>query len=69
VEEQFGRKMKVPIFCETEGCPNSGKVVNWVTNIPVEDLDLFYEGYDGSEEADYCNICGELGVAEDPEPG
>jgi len=68
MDGQATHKMKVPIVCETDGCPNYGKTINWVTNIPEEDLDLFYEGYDESEPADYCQLCGEWGVAEDPVP-
>lgn len=37
-----------------------------ISGIPIRDLDLFYEGYNGSAKEDYCSICGELGVAEDP---
>ena len=65
--QTFG-KAKAPIFCETEGCWNCGRMINLVSNIPVEDLDLFYEGYDESEPADSCNVCGELGVLGEPEP-
>ncbi len=27
---------------------------------------MFYEGYDDSDEADFCKTCGEWGVAESP---
>ena len=54
----------VPIVCENPQCKNLGCVVNIVSDI--DDIDLFYAGYDGSSDADYCRFCGELGVAEDP---
>ncbi|WP_424948176.1 hypothetical protein [Candidatus Spongiihabitans sp.] len=47
-------------------CKNFDRLVNVVTEVDIADMDLFYEGYDGSEDVDYCQICGELGVAEDP---
>lgn len=65
---------KIRIVCETESCKNFGKTINTVeVDVPPEELkeklDLFLENYGtGSEDdADYCNECGELGVAQDPE--
>lgn len=58
--------LQIPIVCENNKCNNYGKIINIVSEINVDDIDLFYENYDGSVEDDYCPICGELGVAEDP---
>lgn len=58
-------ELKTPIICENNQCENYGNLVNLVYGIKLEDVDLFYENYDGSGEYDYCPICGELGVAED----
>ena len=60
------QKLVVPIICENALCQNSGKLVNRVYGINTSEIDLFYENYDGSIEEDYCPICGELGIAEDP---
>jgi hypothetical protein len=60
------RQLEIPIVCENEQCPNFGKTINVISEIAAEDIDLFYEDYDGSVEYDYCPICGELGVAKDP---
>ncbi|WKZ51201.1 MAG: hypothetical protein QY329_00445 [Anaerolineales bacterium] len=60
------RQVKIPIVCENGQCSNFGGTINVISEIAAEDLDLFYENYDGSVEYDYCPICGELGVAEDP---
>lgn len=60
------RQIKIPIICENNQCPNLGKAINIVSEIAIEDIDLFYENYDGSANEDYCSICGELGIAEDP---
>ncbi|HET6201763.1 MAG TPA: hypothetical protein VFI25_03045 [Planctomycetota bacterium] len=59
---------EIPIWCETEGCPNHGDIVNVVLDVAGEDLDSFYESYDGSEPADFCRACGKLGIAGDPVP-
>ena len=58
--------MKIPNVCETTGCANEGRAVNIVSGIPDSEIDLFYESFDGPDEADYCPLCGALGVAEDP---
>jgi hypothetical protein len=58
--------VKIPILCLTPGCPHEGQAINVVSEIPEHELDLFFEGFDGSEEADYCPLCGALGVAETP---
>jgi hypothetical protein len=58
------KQVAVPIICENPRCPNFGQIINVVSEI--EDIDLFYENYDGSVSEDYCIVCGELGVAEDP---
>ncbi len=55
-----GKEIEIPIVCETAQCENSGKLVNTVSGIRFEDLDLFYENYDDSVEQDHCPICGEL---------
>mgnify|MGYP000079575518 CR=1 FL=1 len=60
------RHVEIPIVCENERCLNFGQTINVISGITMEDIDLFYENYDGSVEYDYCQICGELGVAEDP---
>lgn len=59
----------IPITCGNSRCRNFNHLVNVVSGVPLEKLDLFYESYDGSESADYCPACGELGVAEDPDDG
>ena len=59
-------KIKIPIVCETPGCSNGGLLINVISEVPIADMDLFYESYDGSDDADYCVICGELGIAQDP---
>lgn len=59
-------KIEIPIICENTQCRNFGKVINLISGIAIEDLDLFYENYDGSVEEDECPVCGEIGVAEDP---
>lgn len=56
--------LKAPVICENPECNSFGCVVNMISDI--DDIDLFYAGYDGSNNADYCRHCGELGVAEDP---
>lgn len=59
-------EIEIPIICKNDGCENYGDLVNLVRGIKAIETDLFYENYDGSVEEDYCLICGELGVAEDP---
>lgn len=56
----------VPLVCETTGCNNSGNVVNLVSGIIPQDLDLFYEDYDGSAPEDRCPLCGQPAIAQDP---
>ena len=60
------RQIAVPIICENQQCPNLWKTINTVSELKIEDIDLFYENYDGSVSEDYCFICGELGIAEEP---
>lgn len=60
------REIVIPIICENPACRNRGRRVNAVSRIPLADMDLFYEGYDGGDPADYCPLCGQLGVALDP---
>lgn len=60
------RALKIPIVCENDQCKNHGNAFNIVSGINIKDIDLFYESYDGSVEQDYCPICGQLGIAEDP---
>ncbi len=60
-------KIDIPITCENPQCENAGRLVNVISEIAVEEIDLFYESYDGSDDADYCLTCEELGVAGDPE--
>lgn len=59
------RKLIIPIICENPKCSNFNHLVNEVTGLTNNDLDLFYEGYNGSDEQDYCPICQKLGIAED----
>ena len=59
------KTVSVPITCGNGKCSNFGNLINCVTELVEEDIDLFYEGYDGSDSADYCPLCNELGVAED----
>lgn len=56
----------IPIICENNQCSNYGKTINVISEIAEDDLDLFYENYDGSVPEDYCSVCEELGIAEDP---
>jgi len=58
-------EVEIPIVCENDQCENHGNLVNLVHGIKFEEIDLFYENYDGSVEYDYCPICGELGVVEE----
>jgi hypothetical protein len=58
--------MIIPIVCDTQDCTKAGQEVNRVSGILPPDLDLFYEGHDGSELEDQCPVCGQAGVAEDP---
>ena len=58
--------MIIPIVCRTAGCAGAGREVNRVSGIPPPDLDLFFEGYDGSDPADQCPMCRQVGIAEDP---
>lgn len=59
-------QIEIPIICENNQCRNFGGVINIASEINLRDMDLFYENYDGVVEEDYCPICGELGVVEDP---
>ena len=58
--------MKVPIVCCEPDCANNGITVNEVSKINPQDLDDFYESFDGSSPEDHCPLCGNLGVIEDP---
>ncbi|KAA0268127.1 hypothetical protein FBQ99_00155 [Chloroflexi bacterium CFX2] len=58
--------IEIPVICENLQCPNFGNVVNMISGIPLSNMDLVYESFDGSEEEDFCPVCKELGVAEDP---
>lgn len=58
-------KIIIPIICENPQCLNFSHQINSVSEIAEDDIDLFYESYDGSDERDYCPICKNLGVAED----
>jgi hypothetical protein len=59
-------QIEIPIICENDQCQNFGNFINIVYDIAINRINLFYENYDGSVEDDYCPICGELGIAEDP---
>ena len=59
------KRVVIPIICGSPQCRHFKQLVNVVSEVPIEELDLFYEGYDGSDSADYCMVCGKLGVAED----
>ncbi len=56
--------VKIPVICKNTQCSNFGNLVNKIT-LSTDNIDLFYESYDGTEQKDYCPICKELGVAED----
>jgi hypothetical protein len=58
-------EVEVPIICGNDKCKNYGNLVNLVREIKLEDIDLFYENYGDSADYDYCQVCGELGIAED----
>ena len=59
------KQIGIPIICENSQCLNFDSIINVVSEVDGADMDLFYEGYNGSENADYCQACGELGVAKD----
>ena len=61
------QKFVIPITCGNPQCRNFNELVNMVSGVTMENMDLFYESYDGSDTEDYCLVCGELGVAEDPD--
>ncbi|GAB4500815.1 MAG: hypothetical protein Fur0035_03550 [Anaerolineales bacterium] len=58
-------EVEIPIICENDKCENYGNLVNLVRGISLDDIDLFYVNYGNSVDCDYCQVCGELGVAED----
>ncbi|GAB4444721.1 MAG: hypothetical protein OHK0041_01270 [Anaerolineales bacterium] len=59
-------EVEIPIVCENDKCKNCGNIVNLVRGIRLEDIDLFYENCNSlADNDDYCQVCGELGVAED----
>ena len=58
-------EVEIPIVCENDQCENYGNLVNLLHGIRFEEIDLFYENYGDSVEYDYCQVCGELGIAED----
>jgi hypothetical protein len=60
--------VSVAIVCETEGCPNAGQVINVVSEIPADQIDLFFEDYRGEDAEDTCSLCGQPGIAQDPVP-
>jgi len=59
--------VSIPIVCETDNCANNGTVINRITEYPADMVDAFFEDYDGSAPEDRCPVCGEAGIALDPE--
>jgi hypothetical protein len=62
------QSVSIPIVCETPGCPNNGSLINRISEYPADLVDAFFEDYDGSVLEDRCPLCGEAGIAQDPEP-
>lgn len=60
--------MKIPLVCETADCANQWKVVQVISQIAPEHLDLFYENYDGSDGDNYCPLCAVLAITYDALP-
>lgn|GEM_PF-5125341 len=59
----------VTVVCETPGCERNGEVINTISELEEESLDIWFEDYNGeSEEADWCIACGQPGIAQDPQP-
>jgi len=68
-KKKIGPKKKikwvVEIQCFSEGCKGNGKIFNTISGFKSGyEVDGFMAGWDGEDEADYCPICGELGIAE-----
>lgn len=57
--------VSIPLVCVTDDCPRFGRLVNMISEYPLEILDAFYEDYDGSEAEDACPICGQPAVPQD----
>ena len=64
---QGGPSVMIPIVCETPGCPGNGDCFNRMSGIAPEAIETFIEDRRGEPE-DFCPLCGNLGVACDPEP-
>ena len=39
-----------------------GNIVNTISAILPENMEMFIEAWEGEDEADYCSVCGELGI-------
>lgn len=50
--------------CETQGCENKDKVINFFYCEPPW-VDVIIEDWRGEEE-DYCPLCKQLGILQDP---
>ena len=59
--------VRIPIVCETTGCPNFGKQINTAV-IQEKQEESFYGCFGHSHEtADYCPLCKKLGVLQSSE--
>ena len=57
--------MQISIFCEMPECERHGDIINTVSGISPENMELFIEAWRGEDEADYCPSCYELGTLND----
>jgi hypothetical protein len=59
-------KIGIPIVCENDKCPKHGNLINSISEINVQDLELFYEDYGhNSYKEDCCQFCGQLGIVQE----
>lgn len=56
---------RVNITCETLNCINEGEIINYFYCSPF-DVDLILEDTKQNEEEDYCKLCGNPGVVQEP---
>ena len=59
--------MQIPLVCETPDCPHFGQVIDVISGIAPENLDMVYEDYGSDDDANFCPLCHCLAVAQDPE--
>lgn len=56
---------KVDVVCENSSCKNYGEIINYFTCSPF-DIELILEDTKQNEEEDFCKICGEPGILQEP---